>query len=451
MIPGFQIQNPKRYAPNSHDRSSWYPYYAGFSWNFAVSVLNSCGLARDSYVGDPWNGTGTTTLAANCSGLRSAGYDLNPVMAVVAKARLLSVQEKPSLQPLASEFIVKASRSKPPYSAVDPLTTWLIPSSCTHFRSLDHAIHTLLVDSESYTSVQTPRSVAFLSGLAAFFYVALFKTLRTTLSPFVASNPTWIKTPASHRERLRPRFETVCDVFDHHVRRLIDDLHAPKTPSAELSPETATTIEVASSTALPSPDNVFDLVLSSPPYCTRVDYAVATMPELALLGYARRGAFTELRTSLIGSATVPPRAPMPNASWGNACLGFLDRVSQHSSKASSSYYLKSHLQYFASIAQSLVEIARVLKPTGTCVLVVQDSHYKDLHNNLPQIVTEMGSSRGLELCERVDFPLNYTRAGQNPQVHKYRSSFGACESVLFFKGSSGETPCLTTQNQASST
>jgi hypothetical protein len=332
-----------------------------------VSILNSIDLSRGSCVGDPWNGTGTTTSAAAFTGLRSAGYDLNPVMAVVAKARVLSVLEHPSLQPLADEIVSKATRANSPISIRDPLTAWLSPASCTHFRNLDRAIHSLLVDSRSDTCVHTPRSVTPFSSIAAFFYVALFRTLRTILDSFRGSNPTWIKVPTDHRERLRPRFESVRDLFNHHVRSQIDDMCPPTTPQVEPS-ESITTIEVASSVALPAPDNVFDLVLSSPPYCTRVDYAIATMPELALLGYARHGAFTELRSSLIGSVTVPPTAPSAKATWGSACLNFIDDLSRHKSKASDSYYLKNHLQYFALLDQSIGEIKRVVKPNGICVL-----------------------------------------------------------------------------------
>ncbi|WP_410712175.1 DNA methyltransferase [Bradyrhizobium sp. BEA-2-5] len=37
---------------------------------------------------DPWNGSGTTTSVANGAGLTAVGIDINPAMAVVAKARL---------------------------------------------------------------------------------------------------------------------------------------------------------------------------------------------------------------------------------------------------------------------------------------------------------------------------------------------------------------------------
>ena len=42
---------------------------------------------------DPWNGSGTTTYAAAQLGHSSIWLDLNPVMVIVARARLLSPSE----------------------------------------------------------------------------------------------------------------------------------------------------------------------------------------------------------------------------------------------------------------------------------------------------------------------------------------------------------------------
>jgi tRNA G10 N-methylase Trm11 len=190
---------------------------------------------------------------------------------------------------------------------------------------------------------------------------------------------------------------------------------------------------VASSENLPIPDTSIDAVLTSPPYCTRIDYAVATAAELAVLGYGRKSGFVDFRRGLIGTSTVPKSVGSPSIDWGQSCNEFLDQLRIHPSKASSTYYYKSHLQYFQGIHQSLQEISRTLKEEGVCVLVVQDSHYKDIHNDLPRIIVEMTHGSGLELKERSDFPLRRSMATVNPRVRKYRKDPSAIESVLCFK------------------
>jgi hypothetical protein len=66
------------------------------------------------------------------------------------------------------------------------------------------------------------------------------------------------------------------------------------------------------------------------------------------------------------------------------------------------------------------------------MLVVQDSYYKDLHNDLPTVFIEMAAQQKLELVGRRDFPLSRTMAGLNPRIKNYRQSRSALESVLSF-------------------
>jgi hypothetical protein len=261
--------------------------------------------------------------------------------------------------------------------------------------------------------------------------VGLFRTVREILRPFLTSNPTWVKRPKCARSRLRPAAATVHEVFRSNLAKMLPS--DQKVPSSSARSEKV--IDLASSEKLPLPDDSVSYVLGSPPYCTRIDYAVATSAELAILGYAFDSEFDELRRQLIGTSTVPAAAPKATGSLGAACQKFLESLYCHDSKASATYYYKNHLQYFLSIGASLSEICRVLKPGGRCVLVVQDSYYKNLHNDLPTILLEMAALRGMHLSYRLDFPMSRTLAGINPGARGYRTSFSAVESVLAFDAS----------------
>lgn len=408
-------------------QSSWYRYYAGFSEEFARDALRSMDLRKGECVLDPWNGSGTTVSTALSLGLRGRGYDLNPVMVVVAKARCLEHSEYLSLKPLAAELARQCRRSFEP-DPDDPLSAWFYPDTIAAIRAIEGAVQRFFVDESHYASLKD-RGVDDLSGLAAFFYVAMFRTIRQILRPFLTSNPTWVKRPKSWRSRLRPTAATVRETFQSSLA----EMTRPRGQQSEPSARGDKTICVASSEKLPLEDQSVSCVLASPPYCTRIDYAVATSPELALLGYVLESDFDALRRKLIGTSTVPSETPEAPEDLGEACLGFLGRLSQHSSKASSTYYYKNHVQYFRSMAASLSEIYRVLKAGGQCTLVVQDSYYKDLHNDLPAILSQMADLRGLRLRDRTDFPLGRTLAGVNPGAREYRDSFSAVESVLTFE------------------
>lgn len=376
---------------------------------------------------DPWNGSGTTTSAAVFNGQRAIGFDLNPAMAVVAKARLLPESEIGSILPLMADILAKASRRNGCPDTTDPLEIWLASDAALAVRRIERAIYRLLVSASG--SQPASDSTQDLSSLAAFFYVALFRSVRSLLQRFRASNPTWMTRPSSLRCRIRPTASTVRRCFSDYVAQML----LSTSSMAQREPRTnRSKIRVASSEKIPLRRESVDFVLSSPPYCTRIDYGVATLPELAVLGFDVNSELSGLRARLIGTPTIQGKADEPSPSWGNACVDLLERVRSHRSKAARSYYYKTYAQYFAAMSRSFSEIGRCLKGRGQCILVVQDSHFKDVHVDLATIFAEMGHAASLELRRQVDFPITRTFGSVNPRSRSYRNSSSATESVLCF-------------------
>ena len=110
MPDHLEILNPKRSSKIPTGREGWFPYYAGFSSDFATALIRSASLPKAAWVLDPWNGGGTTTSAAAVLGRSSIGIDLNPVMVVAAKARVLCPREKGSLLPLLLRLLPRPLR-----------------------------------------------------------------------------------------------------------------------------------------------------------------------------------------------------------------------------------------------------------------------------------------------------------------------------------------------------
>jgi hypothetical protein len=139
---------------------------------------------------------------------------------------------------------------------------------------------------------------------------------------------------------------------------------------------------------------------------------------------------------MLGGPVVLPAQPTPECSWGADCLDLLQKVRSHSSKGSENYYYKLFLQYYGSIRASLIEIDRTLVANGHCVLVVQDSHYKEIHVDVAKHITEMALDMGWSLKQRFDFEARQVMARVNPKAQKYRTGAGATESVLWFQSAS---------------
>lgn len=352
-------------------------------------------------------------------------------MLVTARARLLTLNKEPILESLALDIIKEARSCTQTRGREDPLCYWFTSTSATILRRVKMAIHRLLIERNSCGEVLSSRGLNNISCLAAFYYVALFRTVRQLLTPFFPSNPTWIKRPDHMSKRLRPRVDKIRELFLSNIKAMINALR--EEPNYVPVQQRKVSIVSGDSAKLSLPDDSVDFFLSSPPYCTRIDYAMATMPELAILGYDLDSSFQKLRRRLIGSTTVPSDVEPPALEWGLECNTFLENVANHPSKASRTYYYKNHVEYFGRMFQSLKEVARVLRPDSRCVIVAQDSYYKNVRNNLPFILQEMLEGLGMISEQPIHFPNRRIMSNINGQSRHYRNRPKAVETVILMR------------------
>ncbi len=351
-------------------------------------------------------------------------------MVIVAKAGLVSKSDLSSLSSVANSLLTQAKARKTVDADSDPLCVWFSPQSAGFIRAIEVEINQTFTSSGSYRKLISNAALAQTPSLAAFFYVALFLTTRRLLSGFIPTNPTWTKKPHSPRNRKRPTQKRVFDTFFSEIQMLSEKISIFDKSNTWERKTVALEIGNAEQTGLES--HSVDAIISSPPYCTRIDYAIATAIELAVLGLTKNE-FDTLRRSLTGTSTVERTSVPVDSRWGRKCTKFLEALYDHPSKASKAYYFKNHIQYFRSLFCSISEIARILSKEGSCVLVVQDSRYKEIHNDVPAIVCEMAAQCGLGLVRREDFPTGRTMALLNKKAKKYISQRVTTESVLCFQ------------------
>lgn len=200
MPYNLNIRSPKRTGRRAPGWEGFFPYYAGFPESFVQAVLESAELQPSCTVLDPWNGSGTTTYAASRLGYKAIGFDLNPVMVVVARARLLPKSEADSIEPLAAKIIRAAKSTRSAIHVHDPLEVWFYPETAAILRALEQSIQRHLLGSMSRTS--TGVNLDRISAIAATFYVALFLVARQLAQPFQSSNPTWLRRPRATESKI---------------------------------------------------------------------------------------------------------------------------------------------------------------------------------------------------------------------------------------------------------
>ena len=391
--------------------SAGYRYYPGYSRAFVRDILAE--WPQNHVILDPWNGSGATTAVAAELGLQCIGIDLNPAMLVIARAALLTGDDIATIRRQAYR-LHQLREGVETIDDDDPLLEWLDTNSVARVRSTQVS----LVGAGRLAA----QDVTHLGGAQAFWLTALFQVVRQATKGWRSSNPTWVKS----RRGSRPA-ELTWDEIAGEMHR------AGGSATAVRSDDKVTAcVMIGSSTELSAYGFEPDLVFGSPPYFTRIDYAVATRVELSVLGLTPAEQ-SVLRRQLIGTTTVPRVETALGPQASTTARRTLDAVRQHPSKASASYYAKWLAQYLEAYTTSLVQVARVTAPGGTIGLVVQGSYYKDVYLDLPKITTDILGGLGWDLFHSYDFQPRRSLAQINPRAVAYREGAPPSEHALFFR------------------
>ena len=399
------LKNPKLHRQNK----TIYHYYAGYSDEFVEDIIKSYfSLSTKDTILDLWNGSGTTTKVAYKNNIKAYGFDINPVMKYIAEAKLVSQNDETLLREVLrlslSQFDNRVTKNN--NNPVDLLGLWLNNKSIRIIRYFEMNVN----ESCKLLSVSMP--------VISFFKVLQFRLIRFFLQKFMTSNPTWIKHNIKDVDKINIKKtdvkKNIYSIFEDMVTSLSDSDEINETHQLPI-------ILTASSYQIPLANNSIDAIITSPPYCTRIDYVISTLPELAILGFSK-DSIQCLRNSMIGSTTIAFDNTFALEIPSSTAIKFLDSVKGHDSKASNSYYLKYYKKYFLQMYMSLNELERVIKPNGSCCIVIQNSFFKDILLSLNIIIEEMMIELGFLLIDAKAFQKKSTHTNANPTSKKYRKS-----------------------------
>ncbi|MDQ0789198.1 DNA methyltransferase [Streptomyces sp. B3I8] len=402
VLPGVRkagALSPKRPAVETAGLADVFPYYAGFSFDWACHqlALHETELLSGGTVLDPWNGSGTTTLAAQSLGLNAIGLDLNPVANVIAKLRAQNYSQVAKIK--------RPSAGRDVSVDDDPLAAWLAGPTVRRIRQWFNAGEDV--------------------GSAAqdLLTVSLFRAIREVTKRFEGSNPTWVKRAKEGSETVSLASDELDEIVERHIAFVSSRVGSQSSPRQVC-------VATADSRNMPVASSSVDIIVTSPPYLTRIDYAVAYSRELALLGI-NISSDRSLRSGLMGT-TLIRRQSEASVSFGEAASRLLSLIQKHDSKASSGYYLRQARQYLSDLASGLDEITRVCRNSATVHLVVQDSFYKDIHVPLADICIDEAAMRGWALKNEPErFPVRRTLTSLNKSAQFYKKG-DVAESVLTF-------------------
>ncbi|WP_431201354.1 DNA methyltransferase [Bradyrhizobium betae] len=380
-LGGAPLSSPKQ--TTTERQSSLFPYYAGFSEAFVTDVLDALQASPNDVVLDPWNGSGTTTSIARRSGVASIGIDINPAMAVVAMARLATLKNLAS----ARALLANSGRS---------ISQKFLIESCS--SPYDSSTRSLLL-------------------------LAIFRIARRKLRDRVATNPTWWQLDQTEVRKVVTSITKI--QVDHELSELGSKLTSSRA-AAKVSLIRANLLGPA------LPQISADIIITSPPYLTRIDYVKATLPELLVLSLVEELAIEELRRAMIGSPVVgrgPSFMPTDIGDYGKTLLA---KIAAHASKASATYYLSFFSSYISMMYFSFERLNGLSRPGARMVVVVQGSHYKEIFVDLARLSADFASAAGFQLVSRANFNFKQSFAQLNPRANGY-SMDTAQETALLFR------------------
>jgi len=348
--------------------------------------------ARGERVLDPMVGSGTTLVQARIQGRHAYGYDIDPLARLIAQVKAHPLRDAWIAN--AAETVTRRTKrdiailnSKQPSAAARNRATppdfenrdyWFHPQVAEHLALLSYHITELATSKP----IRDFLWVAFASLILAKQSVANARdVIHSRTHYFQHPEPPNVLEKFEKRLRLmRQKMSEYCTLCDENTGL---DVSARRGDARHLRLE----------------DETIDLVLTSPPYATALDYtrahflAVAWMQAALGLDLAE---YRELAPRYVGAerGRLENLELVEQPGWirANAVTTKLNRRSPR--------HARLIQRYWRDMDQVLQEIHRVLKDKKHAILIVCPSHIRRVQVPTHEVLAEMGRAHGLALKRR---------------------------------------------------
>ena len=326
---------------------------------------------------DPMVGSGTTLVEAALLGRRAWGADIDPLSRLIAKAKATPV-------PVAAWDTATAQAKRLLSGTPDDgwrpdlprLDRWFLPAAAADLARVRSVIQRVDCDQD----VRDLLWVAFSALIVARTSVANVRDLVHSRHHY---RP-WDRDPGVPSRFLQQL---------RRFRRLLTDYRGRLEAAGNVTPDVR--IVAQDARQLPLPDGCADLVFTSPPYCSALDYtrahmfAVAWMPKVLGLSAAE---YRDLGRRYVGTDRAPlgeaaTRLTRPPALDLPAIDSVVESLAEQDLRPAWIVH-----RYFREMAKVLEECARVVRPGGHTVLVICPSNIRKLAVPTPRLLAHLANS-----------------------------------------------------------
>jgi len=361
----------------------WFRYSAGFSAQWVSQVLSNARSPGTLTLLDPFVGSGTTVLAGEACGVKSAGIEAHPFVARIATAKLSWHESIGSFRRLAGDVLDFARRASPDIEDYPRLIR-----NCYSEASLAQLdrLKTAWLRCNDHTAV------------SELTWLALTAILRPTAAAGTA--PWQYVLPNKRKKHPVAPFEALAA----QVAIMSEDMHYFQSVVRE---HTGAIVQDDARTCSAIQDSTIDLVLTSPPYANNYDYADATRLEMSFFGEVRGWGDlqTAVRRHLVRSCSQhvsADRLDLPTLlveegltpiieELSSACRELEKRRLQRRGRKN---YHTMVAAYFSDLARVWTSLRRVCKPGATVCFVVGDSAPYGVHIPVERWLGELALAAG---------------------------------------------------------
>ena len=346
---------------------------------------------RGDTILDPMMGSGTTLAEAILKGRNSIGFDIDPIAYLIAKVKTNPIEI--SLLDNAYNYIFNMSQMDIQSLKGNKISPHL--EQRTSSKYFLNSAYWFLPDVAQALSILSFHiySADLMPCVKDFFWV-VFSSL--VLSKSSVANARDI-THSRHHYKKHDETPDVLGKFRSNyrrMRRMMSEFYE----LCKKYPYTKASALQGDARNLPVEDSSIDLVFTSPPYATALDYTRAhflVIPWMEKKFNTSFEKYKEKGVSYIGSQ----RGKLPTEFSINPVLMNLGLTSQvlKSLSRQSEKHAKLVQRYFVDMYQVFSEISRVLKPGKKAIIVVCPSNIRKVQVPTHEVFVEFGKSNGLTI------------------------------------------------------
>jgi len=400
----------------------WTNFYAAFSETFCLAAISNLAPQKNSLLLDPFVGSGTSLVAAIKMGIPAIGIDIDPFACLLSRAKIAI-----NADPKKVTSLLKPSKVKKVNSFSDEAIS-LFDRECLVYAST--------VFNKIYKSTGTNRSNVLQTLLndpagiydsEAIALGALCIGASKAAHVIKGSNPTWYRKKVDGEtvavEELKEATKSTIGVMLQDIKDL--------SKQANYRNVVIYNSDFSELNKLVRNQSV-DILLTSPPYMTRLDYVIKHLPNLLILSGFIDVDINTLRKNMVGTSKIVSKGSA-EPRWGKSCIKTLSKIKNHNSYASDSYYVWTYFQYFQSIYNFFSNLDGKLRINGRGFIVVQNSYYKDLEIQLSKIFIEMLDSFNIAAKTIKEVEVSTNMRSLNPNHIQKNPTKRSSEDTIFLQ------------------